>query len=101
LFTTVLAKALFPCVAKIIQAQNEFPVQECQLQIPQGRYNEAEGHISFGGRGIREPVPDKLSQRNPQTVRNKTTVVTEMDNCLSNEKFTSAEWCTCSLVQQV
>jgi hypothetical protein len=29
LITVVLAKALFPCGAQRIQAQNEFPVQEC------------------------------------------------------------------------
>jgi hypothetical protein len=69
LVTVVLTKALFSCIAEIIQAQNGFPVQEHLLpnilRPPQW------------GRGMRLPwghssFQMELSWRSPQIVRNKT-----------------------------
>jgi hypothetical protein len=96
----VLAKALFfPCIAEIIQAQNEFPIQEHWSPDTQGHHNEAEGCISLGGGASMH-----LSQVNHQIVKNlhrPPGSYADTENYLGKEKFTSVNGYASIWAQQV
>jgi hypothetical protein len=62
----VLAKALFPYAAKIFQAWNEFPVQECWSHNTSGHQNKVEEHVSLGGKGFRAPLLDGIIPDKPK-----------------------------------
>jgi hypothetical protein len=55
LLAVVLTKALSSCLAELIQACNEFPVQQRWSPDTWGNCNEAEGRISLRRRGFRAP----------------------------------------------
>jgi hypothetical protein len=67
----VFPKALSPCVADIIQAWNEFPVQGIAQYLRATTMRRRE-HISLGEEASEPLSWMELSQRSPQTVRNKT-----------------------------
>jgi hypothetical protein len=104
----VLTKVHSPCVAEIIQAWNEFPVQEHWLRDTSKPLQQGRGTCLFPGKGLLSTSPVwNYSRRAPRLLKTrcpKTTAVTiedtEMENCLSKAKFTSAEGYTGAQAQQ-
>jgi hypothetical protein len=110
---TMLTKALSPCIAKIIQVWNEFPVQEHWSLDTLGRPQWGRGTcLLWGNRlpntspGWNYPgqAPKLLEIRTLPHTAPKTTRVsiedTGMEYCLGKAKFTSAERCVGALAQQ-
>jgi hypothetical protein len=108
LVVAVLTKVLSPCVDKIIQAWNEFLVQECWSHNTSGPLQQGGGTHRPWGKGLLSTPPlwnypgwsSKLLEIRPLRTTGVTIEDTETENCLSKGKFTSTDRCTGTWVQQ-
>jgi hypothetical protein len=105
LVVAVLTKVLSPCVDKIIQAWNEFLVQECWSHNTSGPLQQGGGTHRPWGKGLLSTPPlwnypgwsSKLLEIRPLRTTGVIIEDTEIENCLSKAKFTSAEGlCRCT-----
>jgi hypothetical protein len=108
LVVAVLMKVLSPCVTEIIQAQNEFSVQEHWLPNTSGPQQWGRGMHGPWGNGFPSTSPwwnyPRQGSRLLEIRHLKTTRITPEDtetkNCFSKAKFTSAEGFSGTWVQQ-